>query len=168
MHEPKQADRNKLWNLIRKEHTALLVTVEADGSLDARPMGCQQRAFDGTLWFLTFRHSDKLHEIAHDSQVLISYARPSGYHYVAVTGRARMIEDAAKKKELWREAFRVWFPSGPDDPEIALLQVTVIRARYWTRPASILTYAWAYVRARATGQAARASEIAETHTIELD
>ncbi|MCK1711641.1 MULTISPECIES: pyridoxamine 5'-phosphate oxidase family protein [unclassified Bradyrhizobium] len=168
MHETKQADRNKLWDLIRKEHTALLVTVEADGSLDARPMGCLQRAFDGTLWFLTFRHSEKLREIAHDSQVLISYARPSDYHYVAVTGRARMVEDAAKLKELWREGFRVWFPLGADDPEIAMLQVTVNRARYWTRPASILTYAWAYIRARATGEAARASEIAETHTIELE
>ena len=141
MPESKQAARKKLWDLIKKERTALLVTVEADGSFDARPMGCLQRVFDGTLWFITFRHSEKLREIARDDQVLISYARPSAYHYIAVTGRARMIEDPAKLKELWSEGFRVWFPSGPDDPEIALLQVTVNRARYWTRPASMLTYA---------------------------
>ena len=53
-----------------------IFTMEPDGSLDARPMGCLQRVFDGTLWFITFRHSEKQREIAHDDQVLISYARP--------------------------------------------------------------------------------------------
>lgn len=36
---------------------------------------------------------------------------------------------------------RVWFPSGHDDPELALLEVKVERVHYWTRPASMLTYA---------------------------
>lgn len=162
-----ESTRQKLWDLIRNEHTALLVTVSEDGSLDARPMGCLQHHFDGTLWFLTFRHSDKLREIGDDARVLVSYTRPSRYHYVAVTGRARLIEDAAKLKELWTEGLRAWFPKGPADPELALLAVAVERARYWTRPASLLTYGWDYVRARLTGRPAEPQEIAEAQTLEL-
>ncbi len=159
--------RQRLWDLVRKERTALLVTVHEDGSLDARPMGCLQHRFDGTLWFLTFRHSDKLREIGHDRHVLVSYSRPSRYHYVAVTGRARLIDDKAKLEELWTESLRTWFPEGVHDPELALLAVTVERARYWTRPASLLTYGWANVRARLTGRAAGMQEIAEVQTLEL-
>jgi general stress protein 26 len=167
MQQSQQTDQDKIWSLIKDERTALLVTVDEDGTLDARPMGVLQRAFDGTLWFLTFRNSHKLREIGHDDQVLISYGQPSRYHYVAVIGRGRLVEDRAKMKELWGEGVRIWFPAGPDDPEIALLEVTVDRVRYWTRPASMLTLGWTYLRARLTGRSARMEEIAETHTIEL-
>jgi hypothetical protein len=43
------AEHERTWTLIKDEHTALLVTVAADGSLDSRPMGCVQKDFDGTL-----------------------------------------------------------------------------------------------------------------------
>ena len=58
--------RQKIWNLIKDAHSALLVTVGQDGRLDSRPMGCLQREFDDTLWFLTFRHSPKAKQLAKD------------------------------------------------------------------------------------------------------
>jgi hypothetical protein len=41
-----QLDHQKIWNLIKDEHTAVLVTISPDGSLDSRPMGCIQKEFD--------------------------------------------------------------------------------------------------------------------------
>jgi len=61
------ADHQKIWNLIKDEHTAVLVTVGRDGTLDSRPMGCVQKEFDGTLWFLTFKDTPKVLEIAKKS-----------------------------------------------------------------------------------------------------
>lgn len=46
MRQSQQADQDRIWNLINDERTALLVTVDEDGTLDARPMGVLQRAFD--------------------------------------------------------------------------------------------------------------------------
>jgi general stress protein 26 len=43
------------WSLIKDEHTAVLVTMGTDASLDSRPMGCIQKDFDGTLWFSSAR-----------------------------------------------------------------------------------------------------------------
>lgn len=128
-------------------------------------MGCLQREFDGTLWFLTFRHSGKMKELSKDDRVLISYAKSSDYEYVSIYGRARLVEDRKKIKELWNEGLRVWFPKGPDDPELALITVDVETAKYWTDAASVFTYALAYVKARTTGESPDAGDIASTGVV---
>src|SRR5215469_8913833 len=87
---------DKIWSLIKEARSALLVTVTKDGSLDSRPMGCVQRAFDGKLWFLAFASSPKITEIEHNSHVLVAYSRPSEFEYVSLSGRARIIEDKRK------------------------------------------------------------------------
>lgn len=160
-----EADRAKVWDLIKDAHTALLVTVGEGGALDARPMGCLQKEFDGTLWFLTFRHSSKLRQIGKDDRVLIAYVKPDKYEYVAVSGRASVVEDQQKLNELWFEGLRVWFPKGPDDPELVMLAVDVEKADYWSDPASIVTYALAYVRTRLTGESPSPDEIAESKSV---
>ncbi len=160
-----QKERDKVWDLIKDAHSAVLVTVGPDGVLQSRPMGCLQKAFDGVLWFLTFRHSEKIAEIATDEHVLVSYADPAKYEYVSVTGRARTVDDPAKIKELWTEGLRVWFPDGPDNPELTLIVVEVDEATYWTNAASLATYAWKYVRAAVTGEGAKGEEIVDTNKV---
>lgn len=159
MNNPTKTDQEKIWEFIKGSHSALLITVKSDGALDSRPMGCLQTDFNGVLWFLTFRHSLKLVEIRDNPNVLVSYAKPSEFEYVSISGKARIIEDTQKLRELWTEGLRVWFPEGPKDPEIAILAVDVEKATYWTDAASIATYAWAYVRARLTGKSPTADEI---------
>jgi general stress protein 26 len=146
------ADHQKIWNLIKDEHTAVLVTVGKDGSLDSRPMGCVQKEFDGILWFLTFKDSPKVLEITENQQTLVSYTRPSDYEFISVSGRARIVDDPAQIRALWSEGFRVWFPDGPDSPNIALLAIDVEVTKAWTKPASLLTYAYYYLRARTSGE----------------
>lgn len=157
----------KIWRLISEAHSALLVTATSDGTLDSRPMGCVQHGFQGTVWFLTFANSSKVKEIADDSHVLVSYARPAEYEYVSLSGRARVTRDNRKARELWSEAFRVWFPSGPDDPDLVVLSVDVDEVKYWTDAASVVTYAWAYVKARVVGERPRAEQIADVGSIKL-
>ena len=118
-------DTQKIWDLIRNEHTAVLVTVSTDGSLDSRPMGCVQKEFDGTLWFLTFKDSPKVLAIAENQHALVSYARPSDYEFISISGRARIVDDRDQVQALWSEGFRVWFPNGPESPNIALLALDV-------------------------------------------
>lgn len=162
-----EADRKKVWDLIKNERVAMLVT-ETDGKMKARPMGCLQDEFDGTLWFLTSRGSPKTDEIRAHSEVLISYADPSKYGYVSVSGRARMSDDRDRIKRLWRDDLRVWFPDGPDSASIGLVAVDVESATYWTNTASFATYAWIYVRTLAGGSPARQGEIGEEKRVEFN
>lgn len=69
--------------------------------------------------------------------------------------RAKVIEDKQMLGQFWSEGLRVWFPWGSDDPEIAVLAIEVERANYWANPASLITYASAYGKARLTGKARR-------------
>ncbi len=162
---PRRSDQAKVWDLIKDAHTALLVSMEEDGTPQARPMGCLQREFDGILFFLTFRHSAKLRQIRDDDRVLVAYVKPEKYEYVAVSGRAKVVEDRKILNQLWFEGLRVWFPKGPDDPELTVLAIEVEKADYWADPASLITYAFAYVKARLTGQSPSTDEIAETKSV---
>jgi general stress protein 26 len=157
-------DRNKvdeIWNLIKREHTAVLVSIRKDGSLDAILMGCVQSDFDGTLCFLTFKDNPRLHEIEENGHVLVCYVRPSRYEFVSMSGYARIVDDRARIRELWREGFSVWFPDGPDSPRIALIEIDVKTAKSWSKPASLLTYAYHYVKAKLTGRSPSPAQIAK-------
>lgn len=81
-----------------------------------------------------------------DDRVLDSYANPSAYEYVSLLGHARVVEDKQVLKKLSFEGLRVWFPKGPDDPEIALLSIRIEEAKYWTNASSVVSVAWALLR----------------------
>ena len=144
-------DTGKLWSLIKSVEVAMLVT-EDDGHLRGRPMAMSQREFDGTLWFFTRASSHKVIEVQSDQRVNVSFAHPGKQNYVSVSGRASLVRDPAAISDHWAEAVRVWFPKGKDDPEIALLKVTVDAAEYWDAPSSTMLHAYGYVKAMLTGE----------------
>ena len=134
---PKPKDPiKKLRKLIRGAPVAMLTTVAADGSLRSRPMATPDGDFDGELWFFTRYHSPKSEEIQENQKVNVTYTSPKNDRYVSVSGRAALVRDAEKVKELWRGALKQWFPEGKKDPELALLKVTVDRAEYWDADAN--------------------------------
>ena len=144
-----------LAELIHGVRVAMLTTVRSDGSLHTRPMWTHQSKpseFDGTLWFFTSTRAPKTDEVQQDAQVSLSYASPDKDDYVAVSGRARIVRDRAKIRELWNPTLKAWFPDGVDDPDIALLQVTVTRAESWDTPGSRLVQAVGFTKAVLTGQ----------------
>lgn len=147
-------DRQKVWELIKEVRIALLVT-SADQGLRGRPMAAMNKDFDGELWFASRRDAPKLDEIKDDAHVLLAYSEPKEQNYVSVAGNARVVHDVAKVKELWSEPMRVWFPKGPEDPDIALIRVTVTSAEYWDSPSSAWVFAFGYAKARLTGEAPR-------------
>lgn len=71
------------------------------------------------------------------------------------------MDDRAKVRALWREGYSVWFPDGPESPNIALIEIDVETAKSWSEPASFLTYAYHYVMAKLTGRSPSPEQIAE-------
>ena len=137
---------------------AMLTTVCPDGSLRSRPMATLREKFDGTLWFFTSAAEPKVREIAHDPHVNVSYADPDKNNYVSVSGRASLVRDKARMKELWNPFFKAWFPKGLDDPQIALLRVEVEQAEYWDSPNSKLVQLGGFLKAVVTGKQAKGGE----------
>ncbi len=147
-------ERQKVWELIKDVGIALMVTA-AEKGLRGRPMAAMNKDFNGELWFASRDSTPKLAEIANESHVLLAYSEPKSQNYVSVAGTASIVHDAGKAKELWSEGLRVWFPKGPEDPDIALICVKVETAEYWDSPSSKWLYAYGYAKARLTGEPPR-------------
>jgi general stress protein 26 len=142
----------KLQKLIHGIDYAMMTTVDDDGQLRSRPMSTQKTPFNGTLWFFTGASTHKVSEIAHDQHVNLSYADPDDNRYVSISGRAQLVRDKAKIKELWNPAYKAWFPGGLDDPDLALIKVEMDKAEYWDSPSSSMVHLFGFVKALVTGQ----------------
>jgi general stress protein 26 len=123
--------QQELWERIESVRTAMMTTVEPDGSFRSRPMWTQGDEFDGSLWFFTSDEAPKVEELERNPHVGLSYAAPDKNLYVSVTGRAELVRDKAKAEELWNVFAEAWFPGGVDDPNLAVLRVDVEHAHYW-------------------------------------
>lgn len=143
----------KLGELIEGIEFAMLTAIAAGGTLRSRPMGTQQnKAFDGELWFFTGAGARKVADIQHDPHVNLGYADPGKQRYVSVAGTAQLARDRRKAEELWSPFLKAWFPAGLEDPDLALLRVTVEGAEYWDSPSSAVVQLVGFAKALATGQ----------------
>lgn len=148
-----EQDVQKLGELIKDVKIAMMTTVDPDGSLRSRPMATQKAEFDGTLWFFTYASSAKVNEVEQTHEVNLSYAAPDSNTYVSVSGPAELVRDQAKAKELWNPILKAWFPKGLEEPDLALLHVTVEKAEFWDSPSSAMVHLAGFVKAIATGHA---------------
>lgn len=128
-------DIQKIGEMIQDIKVAMLVTHEPDGTLRGRPMMSEEVDFDGTLWFFTGDSSPKSQEIRQDQSVQLTYMDAGKNRYVSLSGTADIVHDQTKAAELWKPAYKAWFPQGLEDPNLALLRVTVTQAEYWNGPA---------------------------------
>ncbi|UXI67047.1 pyridoxamine 5'-phosphate oxidase family protein [Tahibacter amnicola] len=127
-----------LARLIKDVKIAMLTTVSPEGKLISRPLGTQEVAFDGDLWFIIHAGSAKVAEIAANPHVCVAYADISGNTYVSVSGRASVIDDRQRVEKYWSPVMKPFFPQGKDDPEIRLLRVEVDSAEYWDGPGTLV------------------------------
>ena len=94
-------------------------------------MSAQAGEFDGTVWFLTRADTAKVDEVQQEEQVNVSYVDADDQRFISISGRATLVRDRQKIKELWNSISTAWFHDGPDDPRLALLRVEAERAEYW-------------------------------------
>ena len=143
----------KLRALIKDIDFCMLTTIDEQGDPHSRPMSSNGDIDqDGDLWFFTNASSHKVREVERLPKVNVSFADPEDQNYVSVTGTAQLVRDRRKIEELWRPEFKMWFPKGKDDPEIALLRVTLESAEYWDSPSSTIGYALSFVASLVTGK----------------
>ena len=151
--QTRENDLEKLRELVKDIDFCMLTTVDEGGDLHSRPMSSNGDIdADGDIWFFTNASSHKVSEIAKLPKVNVSFADPDNQRYIFVSGIAQLVRDRGKIDELWRPEFKMWFPEGKDDPEIALLRVSLEKAEYWDSPSSTIGYALNFVSSLVTGK----------------
>ena len=143
----------KLREIIKDIDFCMLTTIDGEGDPHSRPMSSNGDIDpDGDLWFFTQASSVKVSEVEQSPKVNVSFADPDNQRYVSVTGVAHLVRDRKKIDELWRPQFRMWFPEGKDDPEVALLKVSLEKGEYWDSSSSTIGYALSFLSALVTGK----------------
>jgi general stress protein 26 len=141
-----------LKELIEDIKVGMLTTADTDGTLRSRPLQTVGVDDDGTLWFFTSRSSPKVAEADADAgRVNVSYAHPGKQDYVSVSGHAALVRDRERMRQLYTKWVDVFFPQGLDDPDLALLRVTVEKAEYWDSPGSAVGRLYALAKGLASG-----------------
>lgn len=148
-------DLHKLRELVKEIDFCMLTTVDDNGDLHSRPMSVNGEIDpDGDIWFFTNASSHKVDEISKQPKVNVSFADPDNQNYVSVSGTAHLVRDRKKIEELWKPEFKMWFPQGKDDPDIALLRVDLKKAEYWDSPSSTIGFVLNFVTSVVTGKEA--------------
>jgi general stress protein 26 len=143
---------HNLAEKIKKVEFGMFTTRDQDGALTSRPLTQQQVDESGQMWFFT---SDKLpftRELAGNPQVNVSFSDVKESLYVSVSGHAELLKDRSKAQELWNPFVKAWFPGGLDDPDLALIKVTIESAETWDTHSSTMTQLYAMAKAALTGE----------------
>lgn len=124
-------DIHELANALPKGEVVMLTSQALDGRLNARPMLLQDVDAGGSLWFFIGRSSSAAEEIKVSHQVAVVHADEAEKRYVALTGKAWLVDDLRRAQDLWQGDVAHWFPQGIEDPDLTLLRIDPQTAERW-------------------------------------
>lgn len=127
----RQKANEKIKELAKKADVCMFTTSLTKLPLITRPMSTREVDDDGSIWFFSREGSDKNLEIIADNRVQLFYSNSSSSEYMSIYGKATILKDAAKAKELWSAIAKTWFNEGYDDPELTLVKVEPEDGYYW-------------------------------------
>ena len=126
--------KKMLAEVMKDIDICMMTTVGTRGQLHSRPMSNNRNVdWDAETWFFSYADSSQAKEIQNNPNVNLSYAVPDDIIFVSVTGRGEIVKDEAKKKELWYDDLKMWFPNGPEDNKVALIKVDAKLVYYWSK-----------------------------------
>ena len=148
----------ELYTLVKDIEIAMFTTRRDDRRLVSRPMATQKQASGADFWFVTSRETDKLDELEAEPNVNLGYYDQKTREYVSVSGRARVVDDRAKIRELYAPDWKAWFGSEgdprhgtPDDPRMVLIGVDVDSAVFLVADKPRPVQAFEFVKGMVTG-----------------
>jgi general stress protein 26 len=135
------ADQVARWLAAARETIARVrycwvATRAEEGGANARAV----RSFAGmpgadewTRRFICRRGSRKVMEIRSDPRVTLAYQDDSGNAFVALGGRAVLIDDPSQIRDLWPESANPYFPAGFAEANMLVVNVQVDRIEVHAR-----------------------------------
>ena len=141
-----------VWEIAEKIKTCMLTTLSAN-RMRSRPMHAIIDRDAGCLWFITDQRGAKDEEIRAAPDVCLAFADTGSNTYLSITGRAEILHDVAKIRELWSSEAQAWWPKGPTDPDVRVLRVAPDSAEYWDTRGNSITVALKLAASRLSGNA---------------
>jgi general stress protein 26 len=100
-------------------------------SRGVRPMSVREVDEAGHIWFLSASDSHKNQELAGSPAVTLQFQVSAHAGFLQLEGRAEVLTDRARIRDLWNFMLRTWFTEGEDDPRITAIRFVPERGYYW-------------------------------------
>jgi general stress protein 26 len=117
----KQADINRVWEVVERVGVCMMTTRFLEG-LRARPLEARADRDESVIWFLTDRRAAKDDEIEAFPEICLTFVYPKEKVYLSISGQASVGRDTERARSLWNEQQQVWWPGGPSDPNVLVIQ----------------------------------------------
>ena len=133
------ADIDRVWTLMKDIPVAMVVTHEGQGqNMRGRPMAARPAREEGAIYFLTDVDSPKAEEIRINNMICLALADYRSRKYLSITGRAEIIDDRDRIKQMWSVYDKAFWPD-ESDPRIRILRVVPDSAEFWEGEGLVVT-----------------------------
>ncbi len=165
--EKAKGSKQELLSILAEFDTAMLVGVEPDGTLRARPMDLQhEQLADCDLWFVTADDTHKTDEIDRHHYVNVCCLRSRDRAYMSLSARARVERNPTEVRRHWKPGWKLWLgDEQPEDGGIVLLKLEVERAVYWEPEGGRLQVLYA-LPGRLPGEEGAEDELTPPHEVD--
>jgi len=141
---------HRVWEIIEKVGVCMLTTC-FEGGLRARPLEPRADRKSGRLLFVTDVHSAKRDDVDRWPDVGLVFIDTADKAYLSITGKARIVDDPALRAAVWRKSDAVWWPGGPNDPNVCVLVYEPTTAELWDGPSNAAVVAYEFAKAIVAG-----------------
>jgi PPOX class probable F420-dependent enzyme len=123
--------------LMRATDYCALVTLDRDGTPQARAMQPFPPEPDLSVWFGTHVGTRKLEQIRKDPRVTLFYLASDGSGYVTLIGRAEIVTDPAEKAKRWMPSWQAFYEDANRGQDYVLIRVSPARVEMMSFPHGI-------------------------------
>lgn len=122
-----------IGNLIDKQSTAFLSSVDADGFPNTKAMLAPRLREGIRVFYLTSNTSSmRAAQYRQNPKACLYFCDRRFFRGVMLLGAVEVLTDAAAKELIWREGDTMYYPLGVTDPDYCVLRFTAHQGRYYS------------------------------------
>ena len=122
-----------IGNLIDKQSTAFLSSVDADGFPNTKAMLAPSLREGLRVFYLTSNTSSmRAAQYRQNPKACLYFCDRRFFRGVMLLGTVEVLTDAAAKELIWREGDTMYYPQGVTDPDYCVLRFTAHQGRYYS------------------------------------
>ncbi|MEN6312863.1 MAG: pyridoxamine 5'-phosphate oxidase family protein [Clostridiaceae bacterium] len=117
--------------LVGRSFTGVLGTVDENGNPQVKAM--IKTAANGLkeFWFCSNASSKRVAQIQKNPNASLYFYDEKTFEGLMLTGKAEVSYDDEKRKELWNDEMKKYYPLGCTDPDFALIIFTASKGNYY-------------------------------------
>ncbi|WP_455656463.1 pyridoxamine 5'-phosphate oxidase family protein [Phascolarctobacterium sp.] len=122
-----------IGNLIDKQSTAFLSSVDADGFPNTKAMLAPRLREGLRVFYLTSNTSSmRAAQYRQNPKACLYFCDRRFFRGVMLLGTVEVLTDAAAKELIWCEGDTMYYPQGVTDPDYCVLRFTAHQGRYYS------------------------------------